>query len=101
MAQSIGRFVPFTGREHLPGRRTSNATSRDALAARIVGRTRLEVYAVLDAHGKDGKTQASIAYSVVAIGNVSREARTLAKLSTLDQAERYLAAYSPRYGLLK
>ena len=94
-------FVPYTGREHDPGRRTSGARASDPLAVRTVGRTVLHVYARETAgHGLNGSSIGQTAYAVVAIGNVGREGRTLATLPTLDQAERYLGAYSPRYGLL-
>jgi hypothetical protein len=102
MASSIGRFVPYV-REHddgRTGRRTSNATTRDALATRTCGRTVLEVYYGTAGRGLMGATQRADVYRVVAIGNASREARTLAELATLDAAERYLQAYNPRLGLL-
>jgi len=39
-------------------------------------------------------------YGVYALANSGRAGRKLAELWTLDQAVRYLQAYSPRYGLL-
>jgi hypothetical protein len=98
---TVGRMVPYAGgRERMDGRRTGNAGTRDALASRRCGRTVLEVYYGEVGRGLGGSTQRADVYRVVALGNASREARTLAEVSSLDAAERYLAAYSPRFGLL-
>lgn len=85
----------------LPGRRTAGVGVRDALHSRTVGRTRLEVYAAEVGHGRNGTTLVRTGYSVVAVGNVSRESRTLARDLSYEQALSYVECYSPKWGLLK
>jgi hypothetical protein len=48
-----------------------------------------------------GATMVGDVYSVVALGNTSRESRTIGSGMTYDQAARFLEDYNPRLGLLK
>lgn len=69
----------------------------------IDSRTTLVIYPVPTsalAAGKAGTSGYDTAYRVFAAACKGRDSRLLATLPTLAQAEAYLQAFSPRFGLI-
>lgn len=102
-------YTPYV-RSHTSdaGRRTSKAQAQEPLYVHTYNRTILHVYSYPISHrlmgssGNGNVNATTTEYRVVALGNKSRETKTIVRgLVNLDQAIRACKDYNPKWGLLK